>query len=68
MNFQNPDTASLRDKKLYIFDMDGTIYLGNQVFDFAIRFINHLRENRKKVLFFTNNANQSLSRSTRRPL
>ena len=50
MNFQNPNTNILNDKKLFIFDMDGTIYLGNQVFDFAIEFIKNLRANGKKVL------------------
>ncbi len=59
MNFTNPDFQILKDKKLYIFDMDGTIYLGNQVFPCAIRFIKHLRQNGKKVLFFTNNASHS---------
>lgn len=47
------------DKKLYIFDMDGTIYLGSIVFDYAIRFIERLRESGKKVLFFTNNASHT---------
>ncbi len=51
----------LREKKLYIFDMDGTIYLGNRVFDFAVNFIKKLRENGKRVLFFTNNASKSPS-------
>ena len=32
------DLGTLADKKLYIFDMDGTIYLGGRVFDFAVRF------------------------------
>ena len=50
---------TLKNKKLYVFDMDGTIYLGDKVFDFAIRFINHLRESGKRVLFFTNNASRS---------
>ena len=59
MDFKNPDTALLSEKKLYIFDMDGTIYLGYNVFDFAIRFINHLRAAGKKVLFFTNNASHT---------
>lgn len=60
MNFKNPDTSNLSEKKLYIFDMDGTIYLGSSVFDFAIRFINNLRESGKRVLFFTNNASNAL--------
>jgi len=59
MNFKNPDTSAIKDKKLYIFDMDGTIYLGYNVFDFAIRFINNLRAAGKRVLFFTNNASHS---------
>lgn len=59
MDFKNPDISVLNEKKLYIFDMDGTIYLGNQVFPFAIRFIKNLRKNGKKVLFFTNNASHS---------
>ena len=49
----------LTAKKLFVFDMDGTIYLGNKVFDFAIRFIDHLRENGYRVLFFTNNASHT---------
>ena len=59
MNFQNPNASVLSEKKLYIFDMDGTIYLGNQVFPFAIRFIKNLRKYGKRVLFFTNNASHS---------
>lgn len=49
----------LLQKKLYIFDMDGTIYLGDRVFDFAVRFLRHLRERGKRVLFFTNNASHT---------
>ena len=59
MDFKNPSANVIADKKLYIFDMDGTIYLGYQVFPFAIRFINHLRAAGKKVLFFTNNASHT---------
>ncbi len=29
MNFNHPDLSVLNNKKLYIFDMDGTIYLGD---------------------------------------
>lgn len=59
MKFQNPDTTILKQKKLFIFDMDGTIYLGGRPFDFAIRYIKHLRENGMRVLFFTNNASHT---------
>ena len=56
MTHQNPPIQILKDKDLYVFDMDGTIYLGSIVFDFAIRFIENLRAAGKRVLFFTNNA------------
>ncbi|MBQ7010151.1 MAG: HAD-IIA family hydrolase [Clostridia bacterium] len=59
MIFQNPDISILRDKELFIFDMDGTIYLGGKVFGFAVDFIDRLRENGKKILFFTNNASHT---------
>ena len=59
MNHQNPPIQILKDKELYVFDMDGTIYLGKIVFDFAIRFIENLRACGKRVLFFTNNASRS---------
>ncbi len=49
----------LKEKKLYIFDMDGTIYLGGNPFDFAVRFINRLRADGRRVLFFTNNASHN---------
>lgn len=59
MDFKNPESSALLEKELYIFDMDGTIYLGYNVFDFAVRFINNLRANGKRVLFFTNNASHT---------
>ncbi len=46
------------DKKLYIFDMDGTIYLGDRVFPFAVEYIRRLRADGRRVLFFTNNASR----------
>ena len=43
MNFKNSDIEIIKNKKLYIFDMDGTIYLGGVPFEFAKRFIKNLR-------------------------
>jgi HAD superfamily hydrolase (TIGR01450 family) len=56
---ENPMKDTLLSKKLFVFDMDGTIYLGGIPFDFAIRCIRRLRESGRRVLFFTNNASHS---------
>lgn len=50
---------NLKAKKLFVFDMDGTIYLGDIVFPKAVHLIKRLRAEGKKVLFFTNNASHS---------
>ena len=50
MNFTNPDISILKNKEFFIFDMDGTIYLGSKVFPFAIDFIKNLRKNGKTVM------------------
>lgn len=51
----------LREKKLFIFDMDGTIYLGRKPFPFAVSFLEKLRKDGRRALFFTNNASHSPS-------
>ncbi len=49
----------LERKKLYIFDLDGTVYLGGKPFAPAIAFVKSLRKSGKRVLFFTNNASHN---------
>ena len=49
----------LSDKRLFVFDMDGTLCLGETVFLEAVTFINKLRKSGRKVLFFTNNASHT---------
>lgn len=61
MEFQNKPIENLANKKLFVFDMDGTIYLGSHVYDYAIRFIKNLRKSGREVMFFTNNASRSLN-------
>lgn len=39
--------------------MDGTIYLGENVFPYAVTYIKNLRKEGRRVLFFTNNASKS---------
>lgn len=43
--------GALAEKKLFIFDMDGTVYLGEKAFDGAIDFIKNLRAARTEDPF-----------------
>ena len=49
---------NLKDKKFFIFDMDGTIYLGESPLPNAINFIEKINKN-KRLIFFTNNASKN---------
>ena len=49
-----------KEIKLYLFDMDGTLYLGNQLFDFTVELLEKLRENGKRYMFMTNNSSKSV--------
>ena len=50
----------LRSKKLYLFDMDGTLYLGDQLYPFTIPLLDKLRKTGRKYLFMTNNSSKSV--------
>ena len=53
------DKKSLVQKKLWILDMDGTVYLGNQLFPETLPFLQRIRESGASYLFFTNNASRA---------
>ena len=46
--------------KLFLFDMDGTLYLGNNLFDFTIPLLNAIRSSGGTYLFMTNNSSKSV--------
>lgn len=50
----------MKDTILYLFDMDGTIYLGDKVIDGSIEKIKHLRSLDKQICFLTNNSSRSI--------
>ena len=50
-----------RKKRLFLLDMDGTIYLGDQLFDGTTDFLNQVRAQGGKYLFVTNNSSRSVS-------
>ncbi|MEN3035615.1 MAG: HAD-IIA family hydrolase [Candidatus Methanosuratincola sp.] len=49
----------LRNKKGFIFDLDGCIYLGNRPIEGASETIGLLRKEGKKILFLTNNSTRT---------
>ena len=55
------DTVNtLRRIRLYLFDMDGTLYLGDRLYDFTIELLDTLRATGRKFLFMTNNSSKSV--------
>lgn len=53
----NPD--ALKDKKLFVLDMDGTFYLGDRLIDGSLDFIRKLSDRGVGFLFFTNNSSRT---------
>ncbi|MBE6619914.1 MAG: HAD-IIA family hydrolase [Ruminococcaceae bacterium] len=51
--------SCLKDKKCFIFDIDGTVALGTRPLPEAVDFILRLRKNGRRVIFYTNNPNRS---------
>ncbi|MBR4748791.1 MAG: HAD-IIA family hydrolase [Abditibacteriota bacterium] len=52
------DYARLRGKTLYLLDMDGTLYLGDRVFDGTRGFLSGIKA-RGRYVFITNNSSRS---------
>ena len=50
---------SLRSKRFFLLDMDGTIYLDNDLFDGTLDFLSAVKASGGKYLFVTNNSSKS---------
>lgn len=53
---------TLKDKKLFLLDMDGTIYLDNDLFDGTIDFLEHVKKIGGRYIFMTNNSSKSVDK------
>ncbi len=51
----------MRHKKIFLFDLDGTLYLGGRVLPGAVELVHWLRKQGHGVFFFTNNSSRSLN-------
>ena len=55
---------TLKNKKLFLLDMDGTIYLEDDLFDGTLDFLAHVRESGGRYLFLTNNSSKGIDKYT----
>ena len=53
--------GNLSEKRLFLLDMDGTIYLDDDLFDGTVDFLNYVKEIGGKYLFLTNNSSRSVT-------
>lgn len=53
------DYGKLKNTELFLFDMDGTLYLGDQVYNGAIDLMNDLPKLGKKYIYLTNNSSRA---------
>ena len=53
------DYAKLRECELFLFDMDGTLYLGDEVYEGAIELMEDLPALGKKYIYLTNNSSRA---------
>lgn len=54
------ENPPLRGKRLFLLDMDGTIYLDDRLFDGTVDFLDYVRQTGGKYLFLTNNSSRSV--------
>ena len=50
------DLTKLKNAELFLFDMDGTLYLGDEVYEGAIELMEDLPRLGKKYIYLTNNS------------
>ena len=55
------ENSALSGVKLFLFDMDGTLYIGNRLFDFTTDLLAAIRKSGRNYLFITNNSSKSVN-------
>ncbi len=54
--------GNLKNKKLFLLDMDGTIYLDDDLFDGTLDFLAHVKEIGGRYIFLTNNSSKGIDK------
>ena len=52
--------TGLKDKRLFLLDMDGTIYLDDRLFDGTAEFLAHVQAIGGRAMYLTNNSSKSV--------
>ena len=60
--FSKEACTELKNKKLYLLDMDGTLYLDNDLFPHCLDFLCTVREQGGNYLYITNNSSKSVDK------
>lgn len=60
MDYYGKDCSALKNKKLWLFDMDGTIYIGNKLFDGALQLLSDVEKLGGRYVFITNNSSKGI--------
>lgn len=59
-DYFNTNADDLLNKKMFLFDMDGTIYEEDRIFDGTIDLLNLIKERGGRYIFITNNSSKSV--------
>jgi HAD superfamily hydrolase (TIGR01450 family) len=59
-DFYGKDLSGLKNKKLFLFDMDGTIYRENDLFDGVLELLAKIKNDGGRYAFITNNPTKSV--------
>lgn len=59
-DYLGKDCSRLKDKKLFLFDMDGTIYRENSLFEGVKELLDLIEQEGGRYVFITNNASRSV--------
>ena len=51
----------IRSKRLFLFDQDGTLYLGSRLYDFTIPMLETIKATGRCYMFMTNNSSKSVA-------
>ncbi len=54
--------SNIKELKLFLLDMDGTLYLDDELFDGVLPFLEHVKAMGGRYIFITNNSSKSVNR------